>query len=189
MLAAVSAAGIFEPPFVLFPGVDFTGANPDDFNVGYTKNGWMNSECFYMWLTSLFYLLIANKVAFPVLILLDGHTSHINIAVAEFCIDKGIILFCFPAHASHILQPLDVSVFGPMKKTWNSELEAFHKEHRIPMARKHFFKVFNKTWMKAAKQDNGVSGFKSTRLVPLNPERVDYLFFFRRNSPRFNSGI
>ena len=87
MLAAVSAAGIFEPPFVLFPGFDFTGANPDDFNVGYTKNGWMNSECFYMWLTSLFYLSIANKIAFPVLILLDGHTSHINIAVAEFCID------------------------------------------------------------------------------------------------------
>ena len=28
-----------------------------------------------------------------------------------------------PAHTSHILQPLDVSCFGPLKKAYSSEIE------------------------------------------------------------------
>ena len=79
------------------------------------KNDWISSDSFYTWLPNLFYPSISNRVIFPIFLFLDGHRSHINVAVSEFCIDKGIILYCFPAHASHILQPVDVTVFGLMK--------------------------------------------------------------------------
>lgn len=45
------------------------------------------------------------------LLVLDGHGSHITINVIEFAKSNGIHLLCLPSHTSHILQPLDVGVF------------------------------------------------------------------------------
>ena len=72
-------------------------------------------DCFFHWLANLFYPSVAGKIEFPIIIFMDGHTSHVNLAVAEFCRDHQIILYRLPAHASHILQPLDYAVFGPVK--------------------------------------------------------------------------
>src|SRR5947199_5347512 len=47
------------------------------------------------------------------LLLLDGHNSHVTADFIQFAIDKRIILLCFPPHTTHLLQPLDVGVFGP----------------------------------------------------------------------------
>ena len=49
------------------------------------------------------------------LLLCDGHDSHITAQFVRYCIDNRIILFVLPPHSSHILQPLDVGVFGPVK--------------------------------------------------------------------------
>ena len=49
-----------------------------------------------------------------VLLLVDGHKSHINFDVIDLCQKNGIILFCLPPHMTH-LQPLDVSVFKSLK--------------------------------------------------------------------------
>lgn len=105
---------------------------------------------------------------------MDGHTAHINIAVSEFCMEHGIILYCFPAHASHILQPLDISVFGPLKKEWNRQIESFRAEFNVPMSRLHFFRVFDRAWKNASSEKNAKSGFRVTGLVPFNPDKVDY---------------
>ncbi|KAJ8939197.1 hypothetical protein NQ318_019438 [Aromia moschata] len=47
----------------------------------------------------------------PVLLLLDGHSSHTGLQAMEFAKKNGIIIFCFPAHCSHHVQPLDVGFF------------------------------------------------------------------------------
>jgi hypothetical protein len=37
--------------------------------------------------------------------------------------------FCFlPENSTHLLQPLDVSVFGPLKRRWREVLEAWKDE-------------------------------------------------------------
>ena len=48
------------------------------------------------------------------ILVLDGHGSHITIDVIEFA-KLSVYLLCLPSHTSHILQPLDVSVFKPFK--------------------------------------------------------------------------
>jgi hypothetical protein len=50
------------------------------------------------------------------LLLCDDHDSHISTQFVSFCIDHNIILFLLPLHSSHLLQPLDVGVFGPIKR-------------------------------------------------------------------------
>ena len=106
---------------------------------------------------------------------MDGHTSHINISVSDFCRNHGIILYCFPAHGSHVLQPLDVSVFGPLKKAWNQSIERYKSEYNIAVTKNRFIQVFNPAWKSATESPQSVvSGFRSTGLVPYNPNGVNY---------------
>ena len=51
----------------------------------------------------------------PVLLILDGHASHVTINVIKLAHENNIHLLCLPAHTSHILQPLDVGVFYSFK--------------------------------------------------------------------------
>lgn len=115
-----------------------------------------------------------NKVEFPVVLFMDGHSAHINLAVAEFCRDKQIIIYCFPPHASHILQPLDVAVFGPLKKSWNTAVEEFKSKFQLPVTKKNFFQVFDPAWQKCKEKKHAIAGFRATGLVPFNVENVDY---------------
>ena len=52
----------------------------------------------------------------PVILFLDGHKSHETLALVEIAKKHGITLFVFPPHTTHLLQPLDVGVFGPFKR-------------------------------------------------------------------------
>ena len=180
VLACTSASGLFSKPMVIYPGIrqpkyNFAGVNADDFNCGYSDNGWMTSEIFFTWLSSLFYPSVKDSVQSPIIIFLDGHRSHINLAVSEFCQQNDIILFCFIPHASHVLQPLDVSVFGPLKKEWNKAIDNFRNTYKMAVTRSNFFQMFDQAWKLAtANPDNVKSGFKSTGIVPLNPNSVNY---------------
>lgn len=187
VLACVSASGHFNKPFVIFPGkklpkYNLSGVKESDFDAGYTLNGWISSDSFLRWLTNLFYASVHDEIQFPIIIFLDGHTSHINISVSDFCTDKGIILYCLPPYASHVLQPLDVSVFGPLKKLWNKSINEFKIKYRLAMSIQHFFPVFDSAWKEAcSRPKNVISAFKSTGLVPFSVENVNFskLFNFR----------
>jgi len=56
------------------------------------------------------------------LLICDGHDSHISASFMRFCIDNNIILFLLPSHSSHLLQPLDVEVFGSVKSAMAVQL-------------------------------------------------------------------
>ena len=49
------------------------------------------------------------------LIICDGHDSHISTGMVNFCIQNRIYLILLPPHSSHLSQPLDVAVLGPLK--------------------------------------------------------------------------
>ena len=52
----------------------------------------------------------------PLFVLYDGHSSHVGLDLIETAQADNVHLFVLPPHSSHILQPLDVSIFGPFKK-------------------------------------------------------------------------
>ena len=51
-----------------------------------------------------------------VILLLDNHVSHLSVDVLQFAKDNGVVMVSFPPHCSHKLQPLDRSVYGPLKR-------------------------------------------------------------------------
>ena len=54
---------------------------------------------------------------------MDGHDSRRSTGFELYCKDNHIITLCMAAHSSHILQPLDVGCFGPLKKAYGREIE------------------------------------------------------------------
>lgn len=57
----------------------------------------------------------SNGIQKPMLLLVDGHKSHMSLVLCAKCEKMDIILYAMPPNTTHMLQPADVSVFDPMK--------------------------------------------------------------------------
>ena len=56
------------------------------------------------------------------MLICDDHDSHISATFIYHCMQNDIILFLLPPHSSHLMQPLDVGIFGPLKTTISAQL-------------------------------------------------------------------
>ncbi|OHW96491.1 transposase [Colletotrichum incanum] len=57
------------------------------------------------------------------LLILDGHRSHTTTEFIWQCYINNVHLLFLPPHTSHILQPLNQSVFSPVKSAYRKELK------------------------------------------------------------------
>lgn len=77
-----------------------------------------------------------------------------------------------PAHTSHILQPLDVSCFGPLKKAYGSQIEMKMRLGVNHITKEEFLPAFLTAHRQVMIVETITSGFRVTGLVPFNPQRV-----------------
>ncbi|KAJ8935182.1 hypothetical protein NQ318_006476 [Aromia moschata] len=126
IVCAMNAIGTFVPPAFIFPRERMKDELMNDAPVGSVcfaqEKGWMTTEIFLKWLKHFLRYTKASKEN-PVLLLLDGHGSHKGLQAMEFAKENGIIIFCFPAHCSHHVQPLDVGFFRPLHTYYDQEIE------------------------------------------------------------------
>lgn len=105
---------------------------PGHWGIGISESGWMTQEVFYEYITNVFYKwLIKNNVKFPIIVYLDGHSSHLTIPLIEFGIAYQIEFICFVPHSTHIMQPLDIAFFHSLKETWLIQLSKWKRENRV----------------------------------------------------------
>ncbi|CAM4570494.1 unnamed protein product [Leuciscus chuanchicus] len=102
------------------------------------------------------------------LLLLDNHHSHISVAAIDFCRAHGIVMLSFPPHCSHLLQPLDRSVFGPLKHYVSTAADLWMKNHPG-----QHMTIYDIPSLVAATITNLAAGFYCTGIWPLNPEVFD----------------
>ena len=117
----MSATGYFIPPALIIPRVRrhskyYVGAPAGTLELC-NETGYMKSDLFVKWIEHFFAYAKPTR-DFPVLLLLDNHSSHVNIQVIDFCQRNNIHLLTLPPHTTHALQPLDVAFFGPFKRTF-----------------------------------------------------------------------
>ena len=171
VMACVSAAGYALPPMIIF---DRKGLNPEwtDGEVpgsryGLSETGWIDSSLFEGWFNQVFLKCIPPDR--PVLLLLDGHSSHYNPAVVKCAARENIIVFCLPPNTTHLIQPLDRTCFSSLKHSWNDECRKFVSENPGKVVnRGNFCKVFGSAWGKAMNINNITVSFKMTGIVPFD---------------------
>lgn len=77
-----------------------------------SDSGWINQEIYLEWFR---FFIKTIPTARPVLLIEDGHASHISIECIELARENNTHMLCLPAHTSHIVQPLDIGVFVSFK--------------------------------------------------------------------------
>ena len=81
-----------------------------------------------------------------------------------------------PTNSTHIFQPLDVVVFGPMKKVWRKVLDGWKKEtcRSGPFPKEVFPILLNKLWviMEDTFPSYLTSGSETCGLYPLNQDEI-----------------
>jgi hypothetical protein len=77
-----------------------------------------------------------------------------------------------PAHASHLLQPLDVGCFGPLKKTYGREIERRIRCSIAYISKTEFFPAFYAAFQATITEKNIKGVFRGAGLAPFNPENV-----------------
>ncbi|CAC5358555.1 unnamed protein product [Mytilus coruscus] len=178
VLACMSATAHYLPTMFVFPGERFRYNLLEGFTeavLGRTKTGWMDSELFYTWVRDHFISAIQDrKVKRPVILLVDGHTSHISLETAQLCKSENVILYCLLEHASYILQPCDVTLFGPLKKHWRDSVRDYQFKNPGEFVTKGTFaSVFKSAWVNATTVDVAIKGFRHMGLYPFSVESVD----------------
>ncbi|KAL0929782.1 transposase [Colletotrichum truncatum] len=106
------------------------------------------------------------------LLVVNSHESHHSAAFELFYQENNIITLCMPAHSSHLLQPLDVGCFQPLKNAYGRQIENKMRRGTTHISKEDFFAAFHEAFKQSFTRKNIQGGFRGAGLVPLNAESV-----------------
>lgn len=176
LCCAVNALGHAMPPMFIFPRVRyherFVDGGPAGCIGSCHKSGWMTKENFLIFLQH-FVKHAKPSTAQPILLLLDNHESHISVEGIQYAKDNGVHLLSFPPHCSHRLQPLDCTVYFPLKRYFNAQCDTWCNAHPgRPMQPLDIPSVCAPAFQLAMTPANIQSGFEVTGIYPFNRHRI-----------------
>ena len=193
ILATICADGSSLPPALIYKAVsgDLQDTWLQDHDplekpcwFASSSNGWTSNELGLSWLKSLFDTQTFDKARRDRrLLILDGHGSHCTIKFLDWCRSNRILVAIFPPHATHRLQPLDVSLFRPLATYYSQQLDHHTRLSQgiASLTKRDFLNNFNVAYDKAFTEANIMSGWRKTGIEPFNPEQV--LKIFKKEEP------
>ena len=166
------------PPYVVYKGKNLWARWMKDGPAGclysVSDSGWMESANFQQWFSKLFVAAVMPMtMTAPVVLFFDGHHSHISLKLIEVARSNNIHLVCFPPHVTHLIQPLDVSAFGPVKNQWRKCLKAYQiKSRASTITKEEFPRLLDELYEKSFLPQHFRSGFRKCGLHPLCREAI-----------------
>jgi hypothetical protein len=88
------------------------------------------------------------------------------------CITKSIDLCLLPPHTSHVTQPLDLSIFSPLKTYLGGELDRIFRHSTSRIARVEFIAAYIQARERAFRPHSIESGFRKAGIYPFNPDII-----------------
>ena len=174
------------PPMLIYQGKEgnFQDTWLDDFDPGTQEayfatspTGWTNDQVGLQWLINVFDRHTKAKARHGRdyrLLITDGHGSHFNLAFLDQCEARRIIVAIFPSHSTHRLQPLDVSLFGPLSQAYSNQLVDFFAATQglVGISKREFWGNFLPAFKASFTKANIESAWESTGLLPWDPEVI-----------------
>jgi hypothetical protein len=201
VIGAICADGSHLPPAVIYSSDSekvqanwMHDINPETHNIRFSvsKSGWTNDNLGVAWLEQVFDPATQGKARSNYrLLILDGHGSHVTTRFLDYCDENRILVLVYPPHATHTLQPLDVSCFGPLSQSYSNELIYQHyiTEGDLPVGKADFISLFWPAWVNTFIEKLILGAFETTGIHPLNPQvserSISIDFSFQHDSNAF----
>ena len=193
LLVSGNAAGQIAPPLLMFNykriPLEIYEKMPPGWSYGTSDSGWMQGENFFEYIANVFHpWLKAEKIALPVILYVDGHVSHLTLPLAQFCSENQIVLIALHPNSTHIIQPMDQSMFRPVKAAWKKQVNSYRQEYNCFSVQKadvarEFQKVLNNLDTKAILKN----GFRACGLMPFSADGVNYEKVMNRSKTQKHS--
>ncbi|XP_018566588.1 uncharacterized protein LOC108907404 [Anoplophora glabripennis] len=169
MACAFSVTGHYIPPLYLFPRKRLAPSLLRDAPpgaIGFANgSGWMDSEHFLKYLDHFIKHAKPSKEK-PVLLILDGHTSHKQLEGVLKARENHIVMVTIPPHCSHRIQPLDLTFFGPFKNQYARECDYYMINHKGEMITIHdVVSLSGKAFQKGATIDKATKSSKEVGYI------------------------
>ena len=103
---------VFKGKYVMENWIDQDVASQTAVSV--SSRGWMETTLFFNWFRDVF--LPNTGEERPVLLIYDGHTTHISTQLIRLAQQNQVTIMKLPPHTTHLLQPLVVAVFKSLKQ-------------------------------------------------------------------------
>lgn len=180
VMFACTDEGLLLPPYVVYKAEGmwstWTVGGPPGTRFNRTKSGWFDECCFLDW----FYTIVvpwAKSRTGQKMLIGDNLSSHFSGDVIKKCNELNISFICLPPNTTHLTQPLDVGVYGPLKREWRRHLENWKLgpgRQRPSLSKDEFpglLKVVLDSMQEQMKK-NIKSGFSATGIRPFNKDQV-----------------
>jgi hypothetical protein len=176
-LGCVSAKGVTLPPCLIFKGENLNlGWIPDETPAGWkfitSKKGWTSDLIEFEWLRTHFEPFLSKSINSRHLLIIDGHSSYVTARFIAFCILSKIDLFLLPPHSSHKTQPLDLSIFAPLKTAINLEVDRIFRHSTMRLPRVEWTSAYIKARARCFNPSSIESGFRKAGIYPFDPETL-----------------
>ena len=161
-------------PYLIYKGKVFLERwfpLPPNWAINLSPNGWTSDQIGLDWLQKHFIPNATRKGAY-IMLVLDGHSSHLTPQFDKLCEENKIICLCMPAHASHLLQPLDVGCFSILKKAYGELIGEEMRNGVNSIDKDDFLQIYPITRKAAFKASTIQSSFRGAGLVPLDADHV-----------------
>jgi hypothetical protein len=165
VIQGINAKGWAIPPFIIFKARYYLSSwykeedLPQDWVIAVSENGWTTNERGLDWLKHFDAYTKERTVSSHRLLVIDGYKSHDSLDFQQYCKDNKIVTLCMPPYLSHLLQPLDVGCFAPLKKAYGRQAKNLMRNRITHITKPEFLLCFKAAYKAAFTPSNIQGGF------------------------------
>lgn len=135
-----------------------------------TPTGYSNDEVSLAWIHH--FDKYATSTGVWRLLLMDQFGPHHTKEFISFCDERCIIPFGLPSRLTHLLQPLDLVVFQPLKHYHRKAVEVMTRDGVPEITKLEFFSCIEEVRTLAFKESTIKSAFAKAGIWPFNPQLI-----------------
>ncbi|EDN07049.1 predicted protein [Histoplasma mississippiense (nom. inval.)] len=151
----------------------YTHSNlPDNYAITASESGFTNDEIGFEWIKRFNKMTKKRQMGSHRLLLMDNHGSHLTEEFIQYCDLHKIILFGFPSHTSHILQPLDGVPFQQYKHYHTKAVNEAARYGYEQYGGRQFLANLESVRLQAFKPGTVRAGFADRGMYPVNRDII-----------------
>ena len=178
VMFSCSASGFMLPVYIVYKADHLWNTwmenGPSGARYNRSRSGWFDGNIFEDWFSKIILPYFKDLPPGPKVLIGDNLASHLSSFVITECDKNNIRFILLPPNSTQLTQPLDVSVFRPIKAAWRKILQEWKKHNKGTIRKEVFPRLLKQALAKVSttNEQNIRSGFEATGIWPLDRYKI-----------------